>query len=65
MAEKLKKLVKIRGGHRASLTKTLAVTEELLTQSTEIFEETQASDFEIKLTTTCDFGREISTSKEF
>ncbi|CAB4008480.1 PREDICTED: uncharacterized protein LOC107346460, partial [Paramuricea clavata] len=50
MAEELKKLVKIRGGHRASLTKTLAVTEELLTQSTEIFEETQASDFEIKLT---------------
>ncbi|CAB4034050.1 Hypothetical predicted protein [Paramuricea clavata] len=50
MAEELKTLVKIRGGHRASLTKTLAVTEELLTQSTEIFEETQASDFEIKLT---------------
>ncbi|CAB4039577.1 G2 M phase-specific E3 ubiquitin- ligase, partial [Paramuricea clavata] len=50
MAEELKKLVKIRGGDRASLTKTLAVTEELLTQSTEIFEETQASDFEIKLT---------------
>ncbi|CAB3977203.1 Hypothetical predicted protein [Paramuricea clavata] len=50
MAEELKKLVKIRGGLRASLTKTLAVTEELLAQSTEIFEETQASDFEIKLT---------------
>ncbi|CAB4034798.1 G2 M phase-specific E3 ubiquitin- ligase, partial [Paramuricea clavata] len=50
MAEELKKLIEIRGGHRASLTKTLAVTEELLTQSTEIFEETQASDFEIKLT---------------
>ncbi|CAB4006665.1 PREDICTED: uncharacterized protein LOC105315219 [Paramuricea clavata] len=31
MAEELKKLVKICGGHRASLTKTLAVTEELLT----------------------------------
>ena len=50
MADELKKLVKIRGGHRANLKKTLAVTEELLTQSTEISEETQASDFEIKLT---------------
>jgi hypothetical protein len=50
MAEELKKLVKTRGGHRASLTKTLAVTEELLTKSTEIFEETQASDFGINLT---------------
>ena len=50
MADELKKLVKIRGGHRANLKKILALTEELLDGTTEISEETQASDFEIKLT---------------
>jgi hypothetical protein len=54
MADESKTLLKIRGGrsssHRSSLTKTLAVTEELLTRSMEISEETQASDFEITLT---------------
>ena len=51
MGDELKKLVKIRGGHRGNLRKTLALTDELLTTTfTEISNKTQASDYEIKLT---------------
>ena len=42
-------LVKIRGGHRANLKKTLALTEELVNGAKEIQEESQASDIEVKL----------------
>ena len=38
-----------RGGHRANLKKTLALTEELVNEAKEIQEESQASDLEIKL----------------
>ena len=49
MADDVRKLVKIRGGHRANLKKTLALTEELVNGAKETQEESQASHLEVKL----------------